>query len=352
MKRKLFTRIGLVIIVAAVGLRVWLHPAAPPAKTAKVISPDMSGPPVDTAKVVMPNTVASQTPHFRTVKLVDVPTRPSPEHSPGEDSPVTDRSGVQAIVDTHVRFEKRLNAIRSLSGNLTDGDWKVLQQFLLTPDGLDKGQLGQVIKNELLDELCAQNPPPIGLGDVLTQMYRDQQQNKVIRDYAVQHLVPYYEQINLQPDSARTEQALRDVLWEASDETGDSIGGTALLALQRLSKQYNGFDQGKIATKALQMAADNNASELAHITAFQVCAQLGIADAVPVILQAAQSGQTISVKLSAIGALGQLGGSEQLSFLNSVMAGTEDRLKPATRHALEQITKNQMASQKSTPSNP
>jgi len=339
------------IILACVGLRVWLHRAAPPAKTAEVIVPDGNALPIETANEVMPN---SRAPHLHTGKLVDVPARPSPERSLGADSPATDRSAVQAIVDTHMSYEGRLNAIRSFSGNLTDDDWKELQQFLLTPDGMDKGQLGQVIKNELLDKLCVLNPPLAGLGDILIQIYRDQQQNKVIRDYAVQHLVPSYEQMAAQPDNTRTEQALQDVLWDASNETSDSIGGTALLALQRLSQQYTGFDQGKIATKALQMAEDNNACELAHITAFQVCAQLGTTEALPVILQAAQNGQTISVKMSALGALGQLGGSEQTPFLNGVIAGTEGRLKPAARHALEQIAarKNQTASQKPTPSNP
>ena len=49
-----------------------------------------------------------------------------------------------------------------------------------------------------------------------------------------------------------------------------------------------------------------------------------------------------------IGALGSQGGSEQVPFLNEVLAGTEDRLKPAAQHALEQINtrKDQVASQK------
>jgi hypothetical protein len=316
----------MVFVAALAALWVRLHRAPPPAETVKV-------------ETVNPTIAAPQAIPFHPVKLVTVTARPPLGQSMKAVLP--DWSVVQTIADDNASYEERLNAIRHLSSHLSDEDWKGLQQFLLKPDGLDKGQLGQVIKNELLDTVCAMNPPPAGLGDVLTQMYRDQQQDEVIRDYAVQHLTPYYEQMAGQPDSAKPNQAVQDVLWEAVNETSDSIGGTALLALQQLSQHYPGFDQAKITTTALQMAGDNNATELAHITAFQVCAQLGTADALPVVLRAAQNGETISVKMSAIGALGLLGGSEQIPFLNSVLSGTEDRLKPAAQHALEAITARQ-----------
>jgi len=243
-------------------------------------------------------------------------------------------------------MKTRLRAIGSLAGHLSDADWNGLQPFLLQPDGLDKTQLGQVIKNELLDALCALNPPPAGLGEVLTRMYHDQQQNEVIRDYAVQHLGACYEQVALQPDSTQALKVIQDTLWEAVNETSDSIGGTALLALKRLSQEYPGFDQNKIAATALQMAGDNQAGELTQITAYQVCAQLAVTNALPLLLAAAQNGPTIPVKMSAIGALGRLGGAEQILFLNRVLAGSQERLKPAAQHALEQIQQTRLASRK------
>ena len=258
-------------------------------------------------------------------------------------------SAVRKIVDIRVNAEQRLLAIRSLAGRkLTDLDWEILQPFLLKPDALDRASAGQVIKNELMDVLCAMNPPPASLGDDLVKIYRDQRQNDVIRDYAVQHLTAYYEQMTTQPNSDQTLQSVTAVLWEATQETGDSIGGTALLALKRLSQEYPGFDQGKIAATALQMANDNQVGELTHITAYQVCAQLGTAAVLPTLLQAAQTGETIPVRLSAIGALGMLGGPEQIPFLTSLLQDNEARLQPAVQHALEQINHRQMqvASQK------
>jgi hypothetical protein len=335
MKLKLPMAITLAVALTA-GLWLWVHhrpqPVAQPVATR--VKPGI-------APLSQP--VPANAPKMATItgKPAGVPSQVL--------SPATsDWAAAQQIVDTRAGYEERMMAVNSLSGHLTDADWAVLQPFLLKPDGLDKDQLGQVIKNRLLDMLCAQNPPPTGLGDVLAQMYRDHQQDDVIRDYALQHLTAYYEQMATQGDSAGTRQDIQNVLWEAVNETSDSIGGTALLALKRLSQEYPGFDQGKIAATALQMAGNSTVGELTHITAFQVCAQLGTADALPVVLQTAQNGETIPVKMSAIGALGLLGGPEQIPFLNSVLAGTEDRLKPAAQHALEQITtrQTQLASQK------
>ena len=279
-------------------------------------------------------------------------------------------SAVQKIVDQNTSPMERQKAIRSLAGHMTDLDWEVLEPFLLRPDGLDKVQTGQVIKNELMDVLCAMNPPPASLGDDLIKIYRDRQQGEVIRDYAVQHLSAYYEQISTQPNSAPAQSpvptlglfsqhqaspnsvsaqaSIQAALWEAVQEPDGSIAGTALLALERLSQEYPEFDQGKIAATALQMVNDTQAGELTHITAYQVCGQLANTDALPAILSAAQNGETISVRMSAIGTLGSLGGVDQIPFLNEVLAGTEDRLKLAAQHALDQINarQNQMATQK------
>jgi len=85
------------------------------------------------------------------------------------------------------------------------------------------------------------------------------------------------------------------------------------------------------------MAGPATSGELTRITAIQVCAQLNVQDALPVIQAAVQNGQTMTVRISAIGALGSLGGAEVIPLLNSVLQGTEERLKLPAQHALNQI---------------
>jgi len=247
-------------------------------------------------------------------------------------------SAVQKVLNGQAGYEGRIAAINSLTGRLTADDWAVLKRFLLTPDKQDKDQLGQSIKNRLMDVLCAQTPPPEGLLDVLAKIYRDNLQDDVVRDYAIQHVTAYYEQVATRGNAVGEKEDVESLLWEAVNETSDSIGGTALLALKRLSQEYPNFNQGKIAEAALQMAGNSTASDLTHITAYQVCAQLGVKDALPEVFTAAQNAGTIPEKMSAIAALGLLGGPAQIPFLNNVLAGNENRLKPSAQRALQLIS--------------
>jgi hypothetical protein len=227
--------------------------------------------------------------------------------------------------------------------NLSDADQQGLYTFLLRRSPLDEGQQGHVLKNELLNALCALNPPPANLGSLLAQVYRDRNQNAVLRDYAVQHLVSFYKQIErvsgTERESWRSEQAqARDVLWEALSETDTSIAGTALLGLAQLSEERpDAFDRERIGAVALQLSGEGGAGELTRIAALQVSARLGVNDARPVLMQTAQQGQSIPLRISAIGALGVLGGSEAVPLLNGFLEGPEERLKLPARRALQQI---------------
>ena len=281
-------------------------------------------------------------------------TKPAVASAPDSSAPVVSRQqaewspAIYPIVDDQADHTQRLAAIETLAGKkLGDADREPLFAFLRQPSGQDNDQWEQVVKNRLMDVLCALDPPPPGLLDLLTQIYQDPGRNGVLRDYAVQHVVALYQQLEIATDVDPQDKsaglaAAQKILRDALSETGSSIAGTALLGLTRLSKENpEAFDPRQIGGVAEQMAGPGTSCELTRITALQVCAQLNVQDALPLVLQAARNGETISVKISAIGALGQLGGPEQVLFLNSVLVGTEDRLKPAAQQALKQINTRQ-----------
>ncbi len=250
---------------------------------------------------------------------------------------------VDTIVDDQAGYEQRLAAIETLAGKkLSDADREALYAFLRQKSGQDGVQMEQVVKNRLMDVLCALNPPPLGLLDLFTQIYHDPDQNGVLRDYAVQHVAAFYQQMEIATDVDPQDKgaglaAARKVLWDALSETNSSMAGTALLGLTRLSRENpEAFDPRQIAGVAEQMAGPNS-SELTRITALQVCAQVNVQDSLPVIQAAVQNGQTMTVRISAIGALGSLGGAEAIPLLNSVLQGAEERLKLPAQHALNQI---------------
>ena len=254
-------------------------------------------------------------------------------------------SAVRLIVDEQADYNARLAAIHEAITHLSDADRQALYTFLLQQSSLDGNQHGHVLKNMLMDGLCALNPLPTGLGDVLTGIYQDKSQNVVLRDYAVQHMVAFCEQMEKTPDNGTKQNDLskvQGVLWKALNETDSSIAGSALLGLELLSKEQSGFDRNRIAKAALQLAGDKDTGELARITAFQVCAQTGLKDALPLLEQAAQQGQSIPIRISAIGALGTMGNAQAVPLLNTLLNGTEERLKLPAQHALAQIEFKQL----------
>jgi len=54
-------------------------------------------------------------------------------------------------------------------------------------------------------------------------------------------------------------------------------------------------------------------------------------------MQAAHEGETIPVRVSAVAALGALGGPEMVTFLTEISNGPEPRLRMPARQALAQI---------------
>jgi hypothetical protein len=325
MKIRLSIWLMLAVAAAMVALAIWhRHPVSSPSRSVTQAP----------ATSVHPATI-SQSVSTPITPRVAAPVAAQPEPSLS--------STVQVIVDEQAGYLKQEEALHALPGKLADADREALYAFLRQHYPSDDGQLGQVLKNELLDRLCQMEPPPPGLRDLLTQIYQDPNQNIVLRDYAVQHVSAFYRQMAMAPgmDSPARNDELNQaqrILWAAVNDTDSSISGTAMLGLSQLSQGgWPGLDADKIGSTALKLAGDNNAGELTRITAFQVCANLGVKDALGVVWVAAQQGDTESVRISAIAALGALGGAGQLPFLNDVLQGDDERLKPAAQGALNRI---------------
>jgi hypothetical protein len=341
MKSKLFGIVSVVALLSIGGVLLWQHSVKH--ATAKRETPIQHAPPPNTLTSVPASSPVARPVPARIIKMAVVTGTSSPDASV-ESSSSDAWSLIQTIVDGQKKYDARLDALDHLPRRLGALDREKLQKFLQEKSPLDHGTPGQALKNRAMDILCALNPPPAGLEQTLIQIYHDLGQDEVLRDYAVQHLAIYYEQIAaIQPDAnnAAVKEAIRGAFTEALRETRSTIAGTTLLALKRLSQDHPEFDPNSVTALALQMAGDISAGEQTHITAFQLCAQLGSADALPVIAQAARNGETLPVRISAVAALGLLGGTDQISFLNSLLQGDEERLKPAARHALDQITRRQ-----------
>jgi hypothetical protein len=189
----------------------------------------------------------------------------------------------------------------------------------------------RVLVSEALKRLRLQQPPAANLTETALALYRNRNDDAVVRDYAIQHLVLSYEQA---ADKAQIQQ----VLWQAAQETDNTIAGTALLALHRLSEQFPEFDPARVDEAARNLATSNDASEAARITALQVCAKRGVVEVIPTALTLARSAPSIPMRTSAIAALGVLGGSELLPWLEQLADdASQPQFHPAARAALRRL---------------
>lgn len=264
-------------------------------------------------------------------------------------------SSVQAIVDEAEEYASRLSAT-SLTNGLNKLDREALYSFLVQRSPLDGEQRGHVLKNRLLNTLTDMDPPPAGLSEVLVRMYRDHGEDVVIRDYALQHMASNYEQLDRAggveaQDRQNGQQQIQSALWEAARETDSSLAGTALLGLSHLAAEgFKDIQPAQVADAAFKLAGDMSAGEMSRITALQVCANLGNQKILPVALQTAREGETVHLKISAIGALGILaaGNTEAKGFLEQLQRSEEPRLRQPAQLALKRIlAAEQVAKRKS-----
>lgn len=280
-----------------------------------------------------------------------VPPAPASSQSPTKivyadpkNSDVTLES-VRAIVDPQGDIWSRQKAVRALPNNLSPEARKLLTEFLGTWHEEDENQNGHVLKNDIMDALVAQATPSSVLLPLFTSIYNDTKQNLVIRDYAVQHLSLLSERLD-QPsnwDAGKIQtqkQAIQKMLWQVLDEDKSSIFGTALLGLTRLSESDLTIDRQLLGKIALKAASAPETQEAARITAFQVCARLHLDEFLPVAMDAAQNDSSMMVRVSAVGALGLIGNSDQAPVLKQI-AETNPRLKPVVLAALKRIQENQ-----------
>ena len=232
-----------------------------------------------------------------------------------------------------VSYPARIAAARALSRTLANEDITALYGFLDRKAADDPSQPGELdaIKNDVVNQLKAQNRFPLELPGRLMAMYGDRSHDEVWRDYCIQHLGDIVPEIR---DEAGREKAIR-VLWSATDERQGSIPGTGLIALFNLCGG-KGVDRAQVAAKALAMVKDPGYGEPAKITALQIGAKLGEKTILPLARQLAQKA-TISLRVSAMACVGTLGNASDLDWLREYENATDIRLKTSSQAAVKQL---------------
>ena len=141
-------------------------------------------------------------------------------------------------------------------------------------------------KNQLMDDLLAREDIPEGYAAAMEALYRDRSNDDILRGFAIQHFPLHAETLARrgQFDSATPEAArVRETLFEAARETSSSVGGTALLALERLSHTDPSVDRDALCNLVLGTARDASAAPATRLAAVQLCGTVRLPAALPLL---------------------------------------------------------------------
>jgi len=236
--------------------------------------------------------------------------------------------------DKDAGYVARLRAVHALSDNLSAPEVQALIYFLhrrVSEDSLQPLEFNAV-KNDIVNRLMAQKAKPVDLNMHLVAMYHDQESDYVWRDYCIQFLAPGY--ANAWSDEEKA--LIIDTLWKASKESGKGVAGTALISLSALAAS-GAVSKEDVSGRAYELLVDARNANVARSTALQVCANLGNRKALTAAREIIASEKDVPLKMSAIAAVGVLGGRDDIALLRPLAESPDNRLRTAAGAALKKL---------------
>jgi len=248
-------------------------------------------------------------------------------------APIPESLAVVMGLGERTAYSVRSKAVHSLDDDLSGQEIQALYALLNRKKGEDRLKPGHLnaLKNDVLNVLGSQSVPPPDFAGNLMAMYHDLTHDNVWRDYCIQHLGGWYGRADV-----NDREAIAATLWKATRETKISIAGTALIALASNCSQP-GIEKARVTEKALDLSTNPACGHLAKITALQICAQLGEDRVLPTARVIAASKSSVTLRMSAIAAVGTLGDQSDRPMLEEYASSTDVRLRKSARSALTRL---------------
>ena len=135
-------------------------------------------------------------------------------------------------------------------------------------------------KNQRMDELLDLPSIPADYGATMVALYRDDTQDVLTRDFAVQHIGLYAQALHRAGsyDAGSDDARLcRTALLDAAGETGTIVAAAAFRALSDLAGFDSHIEAGRLDEMLVSCAGDGAASTAARVMAVQLCGERAIA---------------------------------------------------------------------------
>jgi len=238
---------------------------------------------------------------------------------------------VAEAVNQQKPHAQRIAAVERIADLSAPGAQTAVIDYLVRPlpgkDG-DRGAEYE-LRNNMLNKLRDHPADPRALTGALLKIYRDPDQGDVLRGYAVQHISGWIRTGVLA--SGDREQLLAAVRDAATKVDNPAVGGVGLIALREVGPAE---EAGDAAMKALR---SGSACPESCISAFQVCAELGVKDALgPARAALADRNAPAVLRMSAVHVLATLGGPADERLLRELSTGGSGEIR---RQAAERSIK-------------
>ena len=230
------------------------------------------------------------------------------------------------------RYEARNDALRSIARrrDLPEKDVAALVAYLRSKDSAMRPERVAALKNDVMNLLRNQEPPPKGLMEALIAMFRSGKHPPVVLDYCIQHLGAMQGEIT--DDALR--RRIRETFVFAARQTRQSYAGTALYSL---AEDKHASQSQKNELKRLTVAlCKQGAHPVTRISAIQLAGERRYKEILPILRETLSSSRRDAVlDIVSIGSLGLLGDESDLKFLSQFSADT--RRATAANAAIKRI---------------
>lgn len=209
------------------------------------------------------------------------------------------------------RYEARNDALRSIARrrDLPKGDVEALLAYLRSADDAMRVERVAALKNDMMNLLRNQDPPPKDLAGTLIGIFEGGKHPPAVLDYCIQHLGAMLDELD-----EKGRLRVRAVLVKAAKRTKQPYAGTALYSLAEDRRATPAQEtELKRLTLALCKPGINN---IARIAAIQLVGERGYAEALPV-LRDTLSGEKRDAVLDTvcIGSIGLLGTAHDIALI-------------------------------------
>ena len=233
---------------------------------------------------------------------------------------------------TSNRYEERNDALRSIARrrDLPEKDVAALVAYLRSKDNAMRPERVAALKNDVMNLLRNQEPPPKGLTEALIAMFRSGKHPPAVLDYCIQHLGAMQGEIT--DDSLR--HRIREIFVFAARQTRQPYAGTALYSLAE-DKRASLSQKNELKRLTIALCKQDT-HPVARVSAIQLAGERGYKEILPILRETLSLSRRDAVlDIVSIGSLGLLGDESDLELLSQFSSDT--RRSIAVKAAIKRI---------------